>query len=950
VPELLEREGELGELQSALEDARDGRGRLVLVEGPAGIGKTRLLEAARETAGRTGMQVLHARGTELERDFPFALVRQLFEPVLHAAGEANRDELLDGAAGLAGPVVGIEAGASVGAAEPLADPSFAILNALYWLTSNLAESDPILLAVDDAHWADQPSLRFFRFLLTRLEDLALLLALAARPSEPGAQAELLAQLTTDPATRVVRPPALSKDAVSEMVRAGLASNAHDDFCVACHEATAGNPFMLGELIRELAADGSSGTAGEAVRVRQVAPATIGHAVLVRLARLPEDAQQLARAVAILGDDAEPRQTAALAGLDRDAAAEAADALATVGILEAGRPLRFVHPLVRNAVYADLPSAERSAAHRAAARLLEHEGAQPERIAVHLLAADPDDDSAVVETLNAAARRALDRGAPEAAIAYLRRALREPPHPDARRDLLRHLTTASLFTMDRGMLEDLQSDVVEELTAVPQMLMASAAELAPLLLTYGRGSEGLALMERAIDAAIDAEDYDLVIRFEAQTVIWAHLPPAKGAARWDAYKDRIASDSPGERLWLTMKAFSGTFAGEPASTVAELARRAVEGGAIFREELDGVLSSNPIYVLLRADELEVAERAIEQYWSEARARGPALTAGTAFLRADLAHARGDIARAEPDARAAVEAGRQGGFLVAFPNWLALLVDVLIERGELDGAQRELEASGMDGSIPDDYWFTPLLHSRACLRLAQGSTGEGLADLLEAGRRVEPYEIKNTTLVPIAAVAATALAGSGQQEPARDLAEMYLSGAHAWGTARAIGIGLHALGMVKGGAEGIELLREAVATLERSHARLEHAKALTDLGAALRRANRRSDAREPLRLALEMARRGGALAVATRAHQELEATGEKLRPLMATGVESLTPSERRVAELAAAGQSNREIAQALFLTVKTVEAHLSHAYRKLDIGSRSELPRILEGAGDAGARGI
>src|SRR5436190_22592516 len=171
---------------------------------------------------------------------------------------------------------------------------------------------------------------------------------------------------------------------------------------------------------------------------------------------------------------------------------------------------------------------------------------------------------------------------------------------------------------------------------------------------------------------------------------------------------------------------------------------------------------------------------------------------------------------------------------------------------------------------------------------------------------------------------------------------LAEARAWGTPRAIGMALRAAGLAAPGARGIALLEEAAEVLEGSPARLEHARALADLGAALRRANRRADAREPLRRALDLARHGGALAVARRAHEELAATGERLRPLAAAGADSLTPSERRIAELAAAGQSNREIAQALFLTVKTVETHLSNAYRKLDIRSRRELAPALAGS--------
>ena len=152
--------------------------------------------------------MLSARGTELERDFPFALVGQLFGPVVHEASEAEREELLDAAARLAGPVVGIESeGSPVDEdAGYLPDQSFEILNALYWLTSNLGERGPALLAVDDAHWSDQASLRFLIFLLPRLGDLPVALALTVRTGEVGAASELLRPLSTDPAAQCSAPP------------------------------------------------------------------------------------------------------------------------------------------------------------------------------------------------------------------------------------------------------------------------------------------------------------------------------------------------------------------------------------------------------------------------------------------------------------------------------------------------------------------------------------------------------------------------------------------------------------------------------------------------------------------------------------------------------------------------------------------------------------------------
>ena len=945
-PALLERERELAQLEALLAEARAGTGRLLLVEGVAGLGKTRLLRETRRRADGSGMRVLAARATELERDFPFGVVRQLFEGAVAVVEPNARQDLLAGSASSAGVIVGVESeGPATRDRDSLVDPSFATLNALYWLTSNLAESGPMLLAIDDAHWADRPSLRFLRFLLPRLEDLPLLLAVAARPAEPGAESELLAQLVSDQAAEVVRPRALSETAVGELVRAGLAPAAHDEFCAACHHATAGNPFMLSELIRELAADASPGTAAEAAHVRELAPATIGRAVLVRLGRLPDPAPRLAQAVAVLGDDAEPGQAAELVGIDGGAASEAADVLAAAGILEPGRPWRFIHPLVRNAVYADLPHAELAAAHLRAARLLRERGAESERVAIHLLATDAGADPDVVETLDAAAGRALDRLAPEAAIAYLRRALAESPEAGARRGLLRRLVTASFRAADRDTFEELLgSGGLEELTADSQLLLASADQLAFELSSWGRVAECAALLDRATSAAIEARDYDLVARFESFRFSWTQLPPAEARARFDRYKEHIQPGTPGERAWLALQAISGLLTGESATTVAGLARRALEGGKIWREQPDSAVPGGATYVLRQVDELDAAERAIVQNRSALRTRkteAPWAIAAVAYARGQLAYLRGDIARAEPDLRAAVETSRQAETPLAFPDWLAALLEVLIERDELTAAEAELDAAEMAGAVPESWWFGPVLFSRARLHLARGRAQEALDDLFalaevgaKAGVQV-PYW-------PAGSYAALACSALGDQMTARQFAEQELDGARAWGLPRRLGIALRTLGLIEGDEAGLERLREALAVLERSPAKLEYMRTLSDYGALLRRANRRAQARDPLRTAIALARPAGAVAIARRAHGELEATGERLRPLLGAGAESLTPSERRIAEMAAEGQTNRTIAQELFLTLKTVETHLSHTYRKLDISSRRELPEALLGS--------
>jgi DNA-binding CsgD family transcriptional regulator len=964
--QLLEREGELAALVDLLEQARVGEGHIVLIEGGAGIGKTMLLRAVRDEAKKAGMGVLGARATELERNFPFAMVRQLFEPALHRLEAIERDTLFADAARPAAVVVGAE-GERIDSSGELADPSFAVLNALYWLTSNVAEAAPLLLAVDDAHWADAPSLRFLRFLAPRLEDLPVMLVLAARPSEPGAHAELLDQLVSDPVTRVLRPAALSGTAVAQLVRSQLAGEAEDVFCAAVHEATGGNPFMLRELLVELAAHGSTGAAREAAEVRELSPASIQRTVLLRLARLPDDAGRVARAVAVLGEDAEPRQIVALSGLEAGATAVAVDALVTGGILDASRPLRFVHPLVRNAVYADIPGAEKDAAHRAAASLLQQRGAEPDRIAVHILATDSGGGSEAVDMLSRAAQRALDRGAPELAISCARRALAEPTDVVRRRDLVRQLITAAVRAGDRAALGNLDGRALDELTADPQMLMASADELSLWLFGHERFDEAVRLLERAKQAALSAGDYDALMRFQAQDV----TAPTEKRPAWERYRGDIPPGSQAERLLLALEAWRAYWLAQPATTVVPLALRALDDGRIWQGQPPMQPIGILIYLLIRADELNAAEKAIDQFVAAARARGstPAVAVALA-LRGELALARGEVGRAEPDLRAAVQAMRQTGLVVHNAFLLGSLVEVLVERGELRAAEQELESDGLTGAIPDQFWTNPVLHGRARLRVAQARVAEAGADAAEFGRRTRRRGIRQIAAVTTVADAAIslarvpegkqargmiemaleaarahgtflalALAGLGRGNAALALADLYLRGARAWGTPRVVGIGLRATGVVRGGAIGIDLLREAVATLEDSPARLEHAKALADLGAALRRANRRADAREPLRAALEMARRGGALAVARRAHDELEATGEKLGPLLAVGVESLTPSERRIAELAAEGLTNRQIAQTLFLSVKTVESHLRGAYHKLDVSSRRELAAAL-----------
>jgi DNA-binding CsgD family transcriptional regulator len=311
----------------------------------------------------------------------------------------------------------------------------------------------------------------------------------------------------------------------------------------------------------------------------------------------------------------------------------------------------------------------------------------------------------------------------------------------------------------------------------------------------------------------------------------------------------------------------------------------------------------------------------------------------MFRSHVAYRAGRLADAESDAIAALDAALEGRYIFA-TTATAFLIDALVERGELPAAEAALARVGGEGDIFDTWMTNWLLHGRGKLRIAQGDLRGGVADLEELGRREEGYLGRNPSVYPYRSAIAVAVAGGSEHDRAIDLASEELELARAWGTPRSIGIALRTLGIVTGGDVGLRHLREAVETIEGSGARLEQAHALVELGAALRRANQRARAREPLRSGLDLAHKCGASLLAERARTELRATGARPRRYALSGLEALTASERRVAELAAQGLSNPQIAQTLFVTLNTVQGHLRHVYQKLSIGSREQLPVALE----------
>jgi DNA-binding CsgD family transcriptional regulator/tetratricopeptide (TPR) repeat protein len=934
---LLERTKELARIESALADARMGRGRFVVVEGPAGIGKTALLAAARTAAAEGGMRVLRSRATEMELNFAFGVVRQLFERPLVETSELERADLLQGAAGVAAGLLGLPGSTPADApASSGVDPSFAILHGLYWLSANLAAVGPLCLVVDDVHWADAASLRYLAFLLTRLEELDAALVVATRPPEAHTDAELLTAVTTDSFADVIRLAPLSRPAVAELLGAGLGRAPDPDVVDTSLRVTRGMPF----LVRELATALSEGSIGSDVR-------SVGRSVRLRLLRLPEPAGRLARALAIL-EQSDLLQAAQLAGLEELEAAEAADLLATAGILEPGRPLTFVHPLVRDGVYAELSSAERAQGHRRAAQLLAEQPGAEARVAEHLLVSEPADDGWVVDRLVAAACESGKQGAPESETVFLRRALAEPAPAGDRAALL----------LDLGMAEasighpDWQEHLRGAVDAAPD---AAAAVNATMVLATGlsraqRFGDAVGVLDRA-SLSLDSRHSELALLLEAAVIAPAMNDPATApsvALRRETLRERVARHPAPPELPLAVAAFTSVLSNEPAEVGAELATHALLAG----DSAPGGSRGRPWFSFatwfsLTAFSLLWAER-YAQLWPlldtsivQARATGDSsrLAVGLA-THGWLAFGCGDLVTAEGDARTALAAIK----LPAPPMYRVmnggLLVKTLVERGELDAAEEELaplDANAKSGSVI----AAEVRFARGRLRIAQGRFAEGLEDFLAVGTLLTRATITCPGYLPWRSEAALAQLALGDHESAERLAEEELQLARAFGAPRAHGVALRAAGLVAGGDRGATLLREAIDSLERGDARLEKARALADLGAMLRRRNRRSEAQELLREALDAAHRAGAGLLAEYAETELRATGARPRRVVLTGLDSLTASERRIAELASQGLTNREIAQTLFVTARTVEGHLTSVFRKLRVQSRDKLPAALAG---------
>ena len=926
VPDLLEREREAAVLGAAVERAAAGEPALVLVEAEAGGGKSGLLRVAAALGEAAGLRVLRARGSELDRDVPFGLVRQLL--ALEVAADPG---LLEGAGALAAPVFDPSA-------PGLSDaPESGSPEGLHWLAVALASRAPLALVADDLHWADAASLRWLVRLAERLDDLPALVVGATRPAEPGAEQRLLDLLLTAPSAHVLSPAPLSEAAAATLVRRRLPAAA-DAFCSECRRATGGNPFLLGQLVGELAAQGMDGTEPNVAQIVDFGPEGVARAVRRRLRPLPSPSATIAAAVAVLGAGATPDEIAKLASADLTEVAAAVDALARAGILAAAPGLDFVHPVVRASVLEQLPPLERQALHGRAAELLAAAGAPPERVARHLLRLPPAGDAGRVATLRAAARDATARGASREAVRHLARALEEPPDSGRRPDVLHELALAEVAD---GRLERFAQHFREALDATsdPGAKARIGYDLGRSLAATGDFAGAVKTFAAAL--RVDPEG-ELAVTLEGELLCMAPYDFTQTADTLPLRERRLAELERGEALdvfrtsamLLTIAASRGPAAA--AIALAEPVRAQARFGDMHCIRVCALGNG-----LLYAGALGAAAAAYDGHLELSHRRGNRVArAWQLTMRSEVSLRMAHVRPAEAEARAGHEffAGAAGS---AGHAWAAAhLLNVLVVRGTLDEADELAgEVAWMATGRPS-LPVALLLVARARLHLARGRPTAALVDARAAGTLASPT-IANPAVCAWRTPLALALHVLGRQEEARATAAEDLAAAERFQLADAEGAALRTLALVTGGTRGLALRRRSVAVLEDSENRLEHLRSLLELGSALRRGGERVEARDVLRDALDLATRAGATPLAGRAQDELVAAGARPRRdrRMLTGPESLTASEERVATLAAAGHTNREIAQRLYVTVKAVEFHLGNVYRKLDISSRAELPAAL-----------
>ncbi len=923
---LLERYREIAALEGCLQDLARGRGRVAVIEAHSGLGKSSLLRYAGELARGRDFRVLSARGSELEREFTFGVVRQLLERVSieeRAAGAGG--ELYKGAAATARLILDGEAGT-----DGAAPSHFLLLNGLYWFLVNLSERRPVVLLVDDVQWIDNSSKEFMDFLAHRIEATAVTVILTSRTRAPASGGIVEGLMLAADAT-LLEPQGLSAGGVAELVRRTLGDDAHPEFSAACHDVTSGNPFFVRELLRILAASETAPAAASVPAVRAAGPAAMRRQVIGRLQRLPPSAAAVAGAVAILGHNTQLSVVARQAGVSTDIAASAAERLTWAGIFERADPPAFVHAVVAEVVGSLSPVTAHSAAHDRAAAVLLECGAPVAQIASHLMRTEPASRPERVDLLLAAANDAKRQGSPATAAVYLRRARMEPPPAAMRSEISRLLGICETYDLALAAADEHLREAMS-LAADAAQRAVCACDLARVRLALGLPGEATDLFIEALDLlAAEPGGSALATTVEAELIGIGPLDSRRRAmvgAHLASYRQRPDASA---TIVTANLALEAAFDGR-VEAAGDLAERALVGE--LPPERSALWSA--VMTLIVTDRLAAAERHLRRAVQLCVQRGLLLSQALAhgFL-ARVMLLQGDLSGAGEHVRVGLENVRPPNF--ALPILHAVQMNLLIENGDLTGAQAVLDA-GEVGASPQTQSLLQmwLLGAQIRLRADQGRHDLALAEALRWGQLHRPWGGEQMfDEVPWMLLAATACARLGRHDEGRSLVAEHLRLARDIGIARHIGVGLRVSALLEEAGTATASLRESVELLEFSPARLELARSLEGLGRILIETGQARAGLLALTRSADLAAQCHAGRMVERLGSLLVDNGRKVPRTLARGLHAFTPAERSVAGLAADGHTNRQIAEQLFLSEKTVETHLSRAYRKVGVRSRTQL---------------
>ena len=926
-PVTIERDRELGRLESAFEGAEGGPGATILLEGPAGSGKSHLLSCAAPLAAEHGLRVLFSRGMPLGAGASFGLALDLLGELLNPSGDGGDTtpalrRLLD------------ETQAIEDDGETAAHACFEFAQ----LCESAAAEQPLALLVDDVQWADPGSLAVLAAISARADVAPIVLLMAARSGESVAHPEALALLRGEPPAELLHLRELSERGVGELLEHRGIETAAEGFVGACAELTGGNPLLVTLVAGLLRESGLPAAPSSLDDIAAEGADAVAATVAPRVRRLGPLAERLTALCSVLGDEADSRRVAALAGVEVDERfAATVDGLAAAGVLAPAEPLLFTHPLVREAIYRSQPAAARGRDHREAARLLAGERADPEIIASHLLLAPPAGSEAAATLLLAASEQALRRGVPSSAVEYLARALAEPATGEDRVRVLLRIGYAE------GLLGTAAAERrfrdARALSGSPTLRAEADLRLGRCLYAGGDLAGAELVFERGL-AELKGDEGELTAELRACSLAAGRHAGTLGRddARLAAVRDApYPGATRAERALLSELAVEAGSRGGQREQVISLARRAwADGAMLTSSDCQAITISQVGAALIWSGAYEEAERVLSVTAKHAEATGARIGWATArYMRAWPRLYRGELLAAAEDAEAAL---RTEGWEMYGWAARAALAHARIGRAELAAAEEALRPQDDGAAGEEAVPLAMVLEARGRLAALNGDH-EGALRLLEACGDLLAPQGEHQPFSQWRLRAALCLQRLGRPSEGVSLLKRELAAVSPKGSPRALGMALAGLGTVVGGEAGLEHLREANAVLADSSARLAHARTLVDLGTHLRRLDRDREAREPLREGLAAAHELGAALIGERAEAELTAAGARPRSPALRGPGALTPAERRVAKLASGGRSNREIAEELVVTPRTVRFHLSNAYRKLGIDSREKLAETL-----------